>query len=264
MKLVEFTLTNQNKGKFIVAPFERKVYDAHLGRIKTAIKQGKMYDNIISVIPEKNRYKIIDGQHRFHDFVSLLEEKHNKSFDIVLRVFDEKEFKKNGLKVYLALDSAKPLTVRDIVKAYDNGKIPFFNILKPFCTHYGSKRTIPYAVVLGSYNYVKTDNAFFGKNDIDYETFDIDTAEIHKIHYILSNLMRVTNRDVSKIIFRQLILYNVVKICFDLDHFIKHQSKFQSFLKGLLADKFISAVLETRTSETFKTVYNYMLKKIGD
>jgi len=45
----------------------------------------------LTVIPDGNRYKIIDGQHRFCAVKSLLMSKNIKSFKLHLRIIDEKK-----------------------------------------------------------------------------------------------------------------------------------------------------------------------------
>jgi hypothetical protein len=64
MLFKNFDLTLENSSKFEVAKFERQVYKSHFNRLKRAIINGELLDNVLTVIPSGNRYRIIDGQHR--------------------------------------------------------------------------------------------------------------------------------------------------------------------------------------------------------
>lgn len=103
MQFKDFELTLSNVSKFDIAKFERKIYKSHFSRLKRAINNKQMIDNIITVIPSGNQYKIIDGQHRFLALIDLLNEGLNKKFNLHLRILDEKSILKDAKEEVMSL-----------------------------------------------------------------------------------------------------------------------------------------------------------------
>jgi len=252
-----FKLTNENKTKFIIAGFERKVVEPHLKRIEKAISENKLFDNILTVLEEKNKYKIIDGQHRFLEFCSVLNGKEAKEIDIFLRII-KTEIPPE--EIYLALDSGKQLSGYDILKVFDNGNNDFFNILRQFCSHYPTEKTITFYSCLAGVFYAKheipTFSSFITKVTLD----KITTEDITLLAYCMANLYTIFGRNADQFIFKAINFRNILRILANYKELIIKQSKFQQFLKSLIKDNFLPKVSSERSSEIYQTVYEYMEK----
>jgi len=261
MRFENFMLKKNNLDRFEIAEFERKTYTAHLGRIKKAMKNGTMVDNVITVIPDGDRYKIIDGQHRFFAWASFLKDGIMKKIPLHLRVMDELQYIKNGRETYISLDSAKPLSGKDILKVYDDGKQNFFNLLRRFCTHYGSKKNLTFFIVLAGYRYMVTSNPILRKPHVEKTILQVTDEDIHKLAYVVANLYTVTERDTEHFLYRGIIFRNIIKLVFDNPVLIKKQKQFQAILKGFMHDSFLQQNQTYRSIEAYKTIYSYICEK---
>jgi hypothetical protein len=222
-----------------------------------------MIDNVITVIPDENRFKIIDGQHRYWAWVSLLSDKIIDEVNLHLRILDELEYLKDGRQTYLALDSSKPLTGKDILKVYDDGKNKFFILLSQLCNHYGDTKTLSFFEVLAGYFYATTGNNGFQRLDIETAVKNITPEDIHKLGFVISNLYTIVGRDTNHFIYRAIILRNIVKFLFESSELMKKQNKFQNLLKEFMKDTFLQQnVKVARTVEAYDIIYSYMVKKL--
>jgi hypothetical protein len=250
-----------NKDKFSIIDFERRLYEKHMSRIKTAIQGDRLYDKIITVVKIGDKFKILDGQHRFVAYCELLDEGIDVAFMIYLRIV-ELEGAEKLEDVYIALDSAKALTSRDRLKSFENSNPKFFEGLKAFCYHYPTKGHIDYYSILSAIYYGK-----FGarmhtlalKTTIDSVTDD----DIAISGYILSNIFTLIGRDTTNIYFKHQILRTLFRIVYTNKNLIKEQGRFQKFLKGIAGDKFIlNNSSYTGSTSTYKILYDYMKNKI--
>lgn len=262
IEIKEFELNLGNQSKFIVAGFERKIYSRHLGKIREAIKEGNLHDTVITVIPENNRYRIIDGQHRFAAMVKLLENKDFKDIPIFLRIVNNVESEESGREVYLALDSGKPLTIRDILKIFDDGKHPFFNLLRTLCNHYGTGEYMTYAEILAAYEYAISGDPFFSKDKVKDSVERMTQEEVYKLAYVLSNIYTVVGRPKDQFIYKSICFRNIVKVIWENPVLITKQGKFQTFLKKVANDSFLQTNSGERAVEVYAVVYNYMMEKL--
>jgi len=267
-KMEDFVLDKTNIGKFEIAGFERQLYTHHLHGIIRNIQENNLLDDIITVIPNGNKYKIIDGQHRFQAFVYLIKEKGLKKMKIVLRILSAPEFQKNGKEAYLTLDSAKPLTIRDILKVYDDGNVRFFNKLSRFCNHYGSRKKLSYVGVLAGIYYGLSGVPNVNKRSIKGVLEKISDDAINKMDYILSNLLVVTGHNLDSILYRAIVFRNTSKMVFTFSELIEDQKLFQDMLYRFQGDSFINRNAGDRTGESYSLVFDYMCrifeKMVGD
>jgi len=263
-ELQEFELNRISQSKFIVASFERRIYPRHLNQIRVAIQAGRMHDTIITVIPEGNRFRILDGQHRFSAMMTLLKTKEFDSIPIYLRIMKKVKGEENGRDVYLALDSGKPLTIRDILKVYDDGKQPFFNKLRMSCNHYGSKENLTFAGVLAAYHYAVSGDPFFTRDHVKDAIGNMTEDDVHRLAYVITNMYTVLGRPREQFIYKAICFRNIVKVIWTRPELITKQGKFQSFLKKLATDSFLQTNSTERAIEAYKVVGNYMLGKLGE
>jgi len=90
---------------------------------------NEFFDNIISVVLKKNgKYEVIDGQHRITALGRLRDNFYVTKYDLVLMIFQENISR----KIYRQIDLGKPLKLQDHLRALDNNKNPFFELLRPY------------------------------------------------------------------------------------------------------------------------------------
>ncbi len=152
-ELKGFRLKNLEK-VFDVAHYERRMSGRHVNRIVQAILQSKFYDNTIRVIKstKTKKYLIVDGQHRIEAFRILRDQYGLMSYDITLQVFEEKDQR----DVYRRLNLGKKLTLKDHLKAIDNGSIRLFNRLRQYYHHDVSKDNPRFEHIVNAVYYSKT------------------------------------------------------------------------------------------------------------
>jgi hypothetical protein len=261
MKLEKFILTPETISKFIIADFERRTDRGHQRRIEQAIRTGKIYDMIITVIPSKNRYEIIDGQHRFYSCMTLLKENVIKQIELTLRILENKELENGKPRdIYLALDSGKPLSSRDIVKSYESSGKPLFT-LSQFCNAYGSKDKISYFDILSGHHYATTNQKYIRKEDIAIGINRVTKDDAQKLRFLLENISACFENKKTAIIFRSMFLRSIIKVFFNHIELIKNEALTQKWLRYISIDALLKALHEVeQTEETYGEMVNRMEK----
>lgn len=121
------------KTMFIIPDFERKVSTAHVNRILISILNNEFFDNIIRVVPAADgKYLVIDGQHR----LSALWKAYNtfglQKYDLLLGIYKNED---DARLIYQKINSGQKLKIIEMMKAMDDGRLPYFIQLKSHCVH---------------------------------------------------------------------------------------------------------------------------------
>lgn len=146
--LMDYPLSKIEKD-FQIAEFERKPSSLQVTKLINNILKNEFYNICLHVVEQDNKWVVIDGQHRLMAFQQLRDKFGLKKFDFMLAVHD----KAYGRKTYRLLNIGKKLTAKDHSKALDNGKIPFFNELRPYLDHYKKWDKMSYSDMLFAHNY---------------------------------------------------------------------------------------------------------------
>lgn len=205
--LKNFELSKIDK-TFAIADFERDVKRNHVAEIAQAIMEARMYDPLITVVLVKGKYEIIDGQHRITALKMLYEQGDLKRYTIIVKVLVGMDAR----QAYRSLNSGKPLTVDDVLKSYDDGKIPFFNELRDFCVFYPTHTSkIPYSLVIRAYGYA-TNKELNHRERVIRATLHLKDRELEKTRRCMLMIQAAINIDPRKPAFKVLLFWNLVRI----------------------------------------------------
>jgi hypothetical protein len=259
-KLTDFALSQIDK-KFNFADFERRVYTKHVKEIKRAIVAGKMIDNIITVHKKNgDKWNVIDGQHRLVALKALYTERNLTTYTLYLRILDDKKIADR--EAYIAINTGKALTIKDMLKVYDDGSNPFFNELKGVCSHYGSTNTLPYVAALFGYAYTKTSQVFRSKEDIEENIADVKPWDAARIHQFINTMYFVFGRDTRSQYYKAVVFRNLMKVFFEhYKAFVEGDKNFEKFCKKLTNDRYIYANQTIRNNEVSAQMYSYLKNK---
>lgn len=239
-----------------IADFERRVDKGHLRRLKEAIKDNKLVDNIITVMPvNSGGYEVIDGQHRLIAIKELMKENNDFNFEVVLRIVDGQ-----SLDTYFGINKGKPLTASDYTKALDegyDGALPFFNEFRDYCTHYGSKNSIKYSFLITSYSYaIKpgfcrhcTKEEFLGL------ITNVSKVDIIRIKTFLYDYKMAFGKDVRSWQYNKPIFGNLLRFYFN--HFTEINN-FQKQLKKVGKDQYLKHCSQLGNLECLTETYLYL------
>ena len=260
-ELSNFALS-QIPNKFRVADFARKQYTHHTRRIMKAIMEGKLYDNVITVLDTNDeKYLIIDGQHRLAALKSLYEEDKLRGFTIFLRICKGVKDK----EIYLNINKAKAMTSSDYFKVFDDGTRPFFTDLSRLCSHYGDKNHLKFSHVLSAMSYSKIGDATANRETMEAILNKIDKYEISTVRNILEDMKYVFGNDVRVCFFKSSMLKNIMKVYFSNEEKILKSEKknFQGFLKKLTNDRFIQTTAVIRHADGMLQLHQYLEGKLN-
>ena len=250
------------KDKFDTAEFERKIYASHIKNIKKAILDNKLVDNIITVHAKKKngKYQVIDGQHRLCALKALFTERKMLSYTVYVRIVDDIEDR----EAYLAINRGKPLSAKDILKVYDDGKSPFFSELRQQCSHYGAKNKLSFAEALYAYGYAKSGCIYSKKEDVAKYVCDITNWECCRIAQCLGMVYASFGKDTSQYHYKAVIFRNIMRIFFDhYKEFTEGRKHFDKFLKKIANDKYLYANQAMRSVEAAEQIYYYLKSKVN-
>lgn len=133
---------------FTLCDFQRAQNTPHVRRILESIINNQFYDNMIRCVKiGPKSYKVIDGQHRLSALWMLHRNYNVRTYPLTVQVFSEDE----AIKVFRKINSGKTLTTKDHLKTYDDGTFPFFDELRPYCTHMTQKNRVSFLSAVNSY-----------------------------------------------------------------------------------------------------------------
>ncbi len=140
---------------FVPAIFQRKHSIAHVNRIVQSIINNTFYDNTIRCVKlSKEKYEVIDGQHRLKALWILHKQYGIKHYNLVMQYFKSDEAR----EVFRKINSGKKLTTMDYLKTLDDGKYKFFDELRDFATHKQSNVFVSYLKLLNAVYYLRNKN----------------------------------------------------------------------------------------------------------
>jgi hypothetical protein len=252
---------SQVKNMFEEAFFERQLYKSHVKQIKEAIIKRKLYDRIITVMPVDSKYKIIDGQHRLEALFELYKEGILKSYPLTLRIIHAKN-EKEARYIYLALDSSKSLTARDVLKVFDDGTVPFFNNLREYCHHYKTQTYISYLEMLGAYNWATTNLIDIpARNKFEETVTSIENFNIERLNLFIKSMYGIYGRNTSNFHFRASIFRSLCKVFFKHFDEINFDKKWVRFLLSITTNDYLQRNSIERSQEGVKAIYQFLEKQ---
>lgn len=243
--------------KFQVASFERRIYPAHTKRIIKAVVCGSLTDNIITVFGNKV-WHVIDGQHRIAALWHLYNEGKLKSYKLMVRKIDVAS-EEEARQIYLSINAGKALTITDILKAYDDGKVLFFNEFRDLCTHDGTVRNLKFISVFQAICYAKG----IGnrrKDDLEEALQDVGLPEIAKMKELVSLLYNITGRNTKNNIFYANIFRPLAKLYFDEFKGLDYRA-WSRFVASLMTDQTVKMNIGQWTEENLIMLYDYLRAK---
>jgi len=145
---------------FKIADFERIKQDYHVDQIRASIVKNEFYDNLIRCYKGKDgSWTVLDGQHRLAALWLLHKWYGLQRYDLIVVEYT----KGNERVIYRKQNSAKPLTIANWVKSYDNHLIPFFNDLRDILSHDDGDKLWEFSSAIYCLVFAKTGTKSFHK-----------------------------------------------------------------------------------------------------
>jgi len=257
--LKDFTLKNL-ENVFIIADFERQISKKHVNKILESMTRNEFFDNIISVVLKRNGlYEVIDGQHRITALGRLRNEHSITKYNLVLMIFQEKYSR----KIFRQINLAKPLKMQDHLRALDNGKNLFFEMLRPHFVHYNDGRLPKFEMILNALSYAKNGspravNPYFLERMFKNIT-EKDLKVIMSFSKAIRKVEPFTPKQLQKI-YTSSVYRNMFRVGYENKF---DQGKWEDFIAICKADKTIDKLQDMRTIASIKEMYNHMIKHVG-
>jgi len=257
--LKDFTLKNL-ENVFIIADFERLLSKKHVNRILESMVRNEFFDNVISVVLKRNGlYEVIDGQHRITALGRLRDEYDVTKYNLVLMIFQEK----SSRKIYRQINLGKPLKMQDHLRALDNGKNPFFEMLRPHFVHYNDGRLPRFEMILHALSYAKNGspravNSYFLERMFK-NIAEKDLRIIISFSKAIKKVEPITPRQLQKV-YTSSVYRNMFRVGYENKF---DQGKWEEFITICKADKTIDKLHDMRTIAAVKELYAHMIKRVG-
>jgi len=257
--LKDFTLKNLENA-FIIADFERLLSKKHVNKILESMVRNEFFDNVISVVLKRNGlYEVIDGQHRITALGRLRDEYDITKYNLVLMIFQEK----SSRKIYRQINLGKPLKMQDHLRALDNGKNPFFEVLRPHFVHYNDGRLPKFEMVLNALSYAKNGSPRAVSPYFIERMFKNITEKDLKVIISFSNAIKkvepFTPKQLQKI-YTSSVYRNMFRVGYENKF---DQGKWEEFITICKADKTIDKLRVIKTIISIKDMYDHMIKRVG-
>lgn len=201
--------------EFKIADFERQVRQRHMLQIADAIISRTLYDSTITVVKpakEGQPYEVIDGQHRLTAMQHLHKLGQLDKYTFVVRVLHAEDAR----LAYRRLNSGKPLNIFDLFKSYDDGTVPYFNMLRPYCAHYKSTHRIPYGTVAYAYMYGLRNEHIMNRESVMQAAVRMPVTHVEELQHFFAVIKRACGGEIEAklALFRQTQLWSLVKLWF--------------------------------------------------
>jgi len=257
--LKDFPLKNL-ENYFIVADFERQLSKKHVHKILESMARNEFFDNVISVVLKRNgMWEVIDGQHRITALGNLRDSYSVTKYNLVLMIFQEK----SSRKIYRQINLAKPLKMQDHLRALDNGKNLFFEMLRPHFVHYNDGRLPKFEMVLNALSYAKNGSPRAVNPYFLERMFKNITEKDLKIIIAFSKAIRKVEPFIPKQL-QKIYTSSVYRNMFRVGYENKFdQAKWEDFITICKADKTIEKLQDMRTIASVKELYAHMIKRVG-
>lgn len=180
--LTNYDLSNIDKN-FLIGDFEREVNPHHIREVLESIMTNQLWDNVIKVVqlgPKK--FGVIDAQHR----LIALKKAHAlgvERYNLMLAVYPPE----HARNIYRKVNLGRKLTVRDHVKAMDDGTVTFFNELRKKLLHY-PKDGIGFVDMLSAFIHADTDYSWPKLTDFEKNIYKITKKETDSMNIFLETM----------------------------------------------------------------------------
>lgn len=257
--LKNFPLRNLEK-TFVIANFERILNIRHVKKILGSMATNEFFDNIISVILKRNgQYEVIDGQHRITALGLLRDDFDITKYDLVLMIFQEKDAR----KIYRHINLGKPLKLQDHLRALDNNKNSFFEVLRPYFVHYNDGKIPKFETILNALVYAKNgspravqplllDRMFRSITENDLKVIQTFSRALKKIEPFIPKQRQK--------LYMSSVYRNMFRVGYE-NNFDKTQ--WEEFITICKTDKISEKLQYIRTMSAVRELYSHMIKNIG-
>lgn len=246
--------------QFTIADFERRVRLYHVKKILKSMVVNEFFNNIICVVQKrKNKYEIIDGQHRITALQLLRDNYGIKNYNLVLMIFNEK----SSRMIYRRINLGTPLKLQDHLMALDDGNHPFFIKLRPHFVHYNDGRLPKFEMILNALSYAKNGAPRAVRPLLLDRMFNSINGNDLKIIAKFSKALRNVEPFIPKIsqpLYRFAIFRNMFRVGYENDF---DQDKWEDFITICKTDQIVESSHDMRTGASVLKVYNHMIKKIA-
>ena len=242
---------------FSIASFERQLKKRHVNRILRSMVESKFYDNVFRVIKRvTGQFEVIDGQHRIEALARLRDDYDVSTYDIVLQIFEPTYAR----DIYRRLNWGRPLTLRDHLKALDNGKNIFFVNLRGHYGHYGKDGLPRYEMIFNALHYAKNGSPRAVRALL------VDRMSANVTHGDMLTILDYT-RAIKKVepnIYSKLYKYTIYRNMFRVGYENSFdQNKWEQLIRLCKSDPVIEELYSRRTASAVKRIYSYIIDQLG-
>lgn len=245
---------------FTIADFERRIRIYHVRKILRGMVTNEFFDNVICVVQKrKNKFEIIDGQHRITALELLRDEYGVRNYDLVLMIFSEKLSR----TIYRRINLGTPLKLQDHLMALDNKLHPFFIKLRPYFVHYNDGRVPKFEMILNALSYAKNGSPRAVRPPLLDRMFNSITGNDIKIITKFSVALRNVEPFIpkhSQNLYRFAIFRNIFRVGYENNF---DQDLWEDFITICKTDKEIEKSPSMRTVASVTEMYNHMIKNIA-
>lgn len=246
--------------QFTIADFERRVRSYHVKKILKSMVVNEFFNNIICVVQKrKNKYEVIDGQHRITALQLLRDNYGIKQYNLVLMIFNEK----SSRIIYRRINLGTPLKLQDHLMALDDGNHPFFTKLRPHFVHYNDGRLPKFEMILNALSYAKNGAPRAVRPLLLDRMFNSINGNDLKVIAKFSKALRNVEPFIPKVrqpLYRFAIFRNMFRVGYENDF---DQYMWEDFISICKTDTIVESSHDMRTAKSVINVYNHMIKKIA-
>jgi len=254
-EITKFPLKDLEK-TFAYADFERKISPRHVNMIAEAMVQGKFYDNVLTVIKEKGKYKVINGQHRIEALKKLRDKFRCKSYDLILMIAPPEEAR----DIYRRNNLGKKLNLLNHLKAIDAGNVKLFNRLRDWYSFNGSSHKGRYDSIFNALYYTKLETMrAVHVRDIEKFLKKITDEDITKAREFTIAMLKISD-DAHSIIYKAPMFRTLFKVGYESDF---DRMTWQHFIKKCVNDNEVLLIADDRRYESQQQLYKLMKKIAG-
>ena len=244
---------------FLIAEFERPLRERHVNKIVEAMAANEFFNNILSVVQKRNRFEVIDGQHRIAALKELRDNYGVTNYDLVIMIFPEKFAR----KIYRRINLGKPLKMQDHLRALDNNNHSFFTELRSHFVHYNDGVLPKFSMILSALSYAKNGSPRAVRPlllDRMFKSITINDLKVIKSFSIAMNKVEPHVPKRHQILYSHPVYRNIFRVGYEnrFDH-----SSWENFILLCQRDRKIETLHNIRTMEAVREMYGHMIEKIA-
>jgi len=244
---------------FLTAEFERPLKERHVSKIVEAMIANEFFNNILSMTQKRNRFEVIDGQHRIAALKQLRDNYAVTHYDLILMIFPDKFAR----KIYRRINLGYALKMQDHLRALDNNNHPFFTELRPHFVHYNDGILPKYSMILSALSYAKNGSPRAVRPLLLDRMFKSITPDDLKVIKSFSTAMNSIETHVPKkhqLIYSHTVYRNIFRVGYE-NRF--DNNSWENFITLCKEDKKIETLHNYRTMEAVRKMYGHMIEKIA-